>query len=96
MKNAAKLFFWTFLIVAGVLLLMVIADAIRPYKPPQAEVDPAFKIYPETHDEWGETANSLGVHRDSLTILQYLAHVSQPGPSKEELDAKLIEYMKNR
>ena len=45
--NVFKLFGATFLIVAGVLLLMVISDLIRPCKPVEIVVTPDMVILPE-------------------------------------------------
>lgn len=47
MKNVLKLFLWTFLIVAGVLLLMVISDLINPHREIEVVIEPDFIVYPE-------------------------------------------------
>jgi hypothetical protein len=90
MRNAAKLFLYTFLIVAGVLLLMVLSDLINPHKEIEVEVEPHFIVYPETQDNWAETANALGVDPDSLTVDEFYEH-SILG-SVEEVQ----EYMRGR
>jgi len=62
------------LIPVGVLLLMVLADIVRPYKPIEVVIEPAFIIYPETQDNWAESAHALGLDPDSMTVEQFEAH----------------------
>ncbi|MDF1573559.1 MAG: hypothetical protein P1P82_18290 [Bacteroidales bacterium] len=75
MKNVAKLFFWTFLIVAGVLMLMVLRDLINPPVFEQGVYhEVVFAIQPDDSDDWAETAWALGVNPDSLTVYQFSKH----------------------
>jgi hypothetical protein len=90
MKDVAKLLLCTFLIVAGVLLLMVLSDIVNPHNPIEVEVEEHFIVYPETQDDWAETAHALGVHPDSLTLDEFYEH-SILG-SVEEVQ----EYMRGR
>lgn len=70
-------FMKVFLICAGVLLLMVVSDMLRPRKAIQVKVDPSFVVYPDSvDDEWNrearvETAFNLGIHVDSVTQEQF-------------------------
>lgn len=95
MKNVAKLFLWTFLIVAGVLLLMVLNDLVNP-QTVEVYIEPDFIVYPETQDNWAETANALGVHPDSLTIEQFMEHDPINGYSYEAAQDQLTEHLANR
>ena len=68
-----RYFFTVTLIIAGVLLAMVLRDLISPPREIQVQIEPTFVIYPETQDNWGETANALGVDPDSLTLEEFYA-----------------------
>jgi uncharacterized membrane protein len=80
----------------SVLLLMVLADLVKPYKPPQVEVETSFKVYPETQDNWAETANAIGVHPDSLTIERFMAFDTINGHSYEAAQDQYTEHLANR
>lgn len=73
--NVLKLLMATTAIMIGVLLLMVISDLILPAKPVIVDPDPCFIIYPETQDDWAETANALDVHPTKMTFKQYNEHI---------------------
>lgn len=80
--NALKLFGFTALVMVGVLLLMVISDLVRPYKPIEITIEPDMVILPEIawEDDINnpdnqpyvlEVAFNLGIDVDSVTQAQF-------------------------
>ena len=82
--NVLRLLIATVAIVAGTLLLMVIHDIIRPYEPIEVVIEPDMIILPgqdydlsDDSDDWAESANALGIHPDSMTVMQFIDHHNQ-------------------
>lgn len=96
MKVIKHVFVAGVLIPVGVLLLMVLADIVRPYKPIEVVIEPHYFVYPETQDNWSETAHSIGVHPDSLTIEQFIEHDKCNGYSYQAAQEQLTEYLANK
>lgn len=70
--------------VIMVFTLAVIADVIRPYEPIEVVIEPNFIITPgqdydatDDSDDWAESAHALGVHPDSMTVMQFINHHNQ-------------------
>jgi len=86
-------------IMAGVLLLMVIADLVNPQKI-EVTIEPDMIILPERAsdtlvidipiEDWNESANALGKDPKDLTWKEYMEH------SNLQSLAELQAYMKTR
>ena len=77
MKNVLRyIFVIGVLIPVGMLLLMELRDFIWGYNQIEVVVEPDFVIYPDDSDDWAETAHALGIHPDSLTVDEFIAHDS--------------------
>lgn len=88
--NALRLLGATLLIMAGLFLTAILGDLLFPLDPIEVKITPEMIIYPEDSDDVAESAWSLGVDTEDLTVEEFLEHDSL-GTMQE-----VREYMNKR